>query len=123
LSLDYYKKSLDCILQKTHETTSVLVFCEENDFIVVEQNINQLKQIYTKIEFIFVSFEIPDWEQMLLMSLCDHNIIANSSFSWWGAYFNSAEKKVVCYPQLWFGPLLQHNDTCDMFPPEWTQIT
>ena len=50
-----------------------------------------------------VDDNIPDWKQMLIMANCDANIIANSTFSWWGAYFNKNPKKIVCYPNVWFG--------------------
>ena len=65
---------------------------------------------------------MSDWEEMLAMSLCNHNIIANSTFSWWGAYFNSNEDKIVCYPSVWFGPELKNNNTVDLFPEEWKCI-
>jgi len=55
---------------------------------------------------------------MLLMSVCDHTIIANSTFSWWGAYFNQNPGKMVCYPDTWFGPALKH-DTRDLCPTDW----
>jgi hypothetical protein len=55
------------------------------------------------------------------MSCCHHNIIANSSFSWWGAYFNSYIDKMVFYPSKWFGDTIK-NDTRDLCPPEWIKI-
>ena len=59
---------------------------------------------------------------MLLMSCCDANIIANSSFSWWGAYFNNKQKKVICYPNIWFGRAQGKNDISDLIPSTWKKI-
>jgi hypothetical protein len=53
---------------------------------------------------------------MQLMSICDHNIIANSTFSWWGAWLNQNNKKIVIAPNKWIG---YESDTCDLIPPTW----
>jgi hypothetical protein len=50
-----------------------------------------------------------------------HNIIANSSFSWWGAWLNTNPDKVVIAPKQWFGPALSHYDMFDICPESWEQ--
>ena len=55
------------------------------------------------------------------MSCCTHNIIANSTFSWWSGYLNENKEKIICYPNTWFGPELT-KDTRDLFPNEWVKI-
>jgi hypothetical protein len=53
--------------------------------------------------------------------MSSNNIIANSTFSWWGAYLNNNPEKIVCYPDQWFGPRAGH-DTSDLFPKDWIKI-
>ncbi len=122
LKSDYYYKSLLHIQSKVpHVHYCIMYFCEDVDVEDVHSVISQLSKQFPKYTFIRGENKLEDWEQMLLMSCCHHNIIANSSFSWWGAYFNQTEDKIVCYPSVWFGPSLNHN-TKDLCPPEWTKI-
>jgi hypothetical protein len=119
----YYQNALTYIVENAKDTkyNRVLFFCEEDDLSDVTITINKLKEYFKQITFERGSSELKDWEQMLLMSCCKYNIIANSSFSWWGAYLNTNIDKVVCYPSLWFGPSMSHN-TSDLFPDEWVKI-
>ncbi len=60
------------------------------------------------------------WEDMFLMARCRHNIIANSSYSWWGAWLNLAEDKRVIAPARWFTPdKLAACNTLDLYPDDW----
>ena len=138
LSREYYVNALNTILNNSNSNNTenknipypeikVLFFCESEDNDAVLKTIDFLKDIFKNILFIKVDDTISDWKQLLMMSCCNYNIIANSSFSWWGAYMNSARNKIVCYPDKWFGPKITNTipneiHVRDMYPPEWIRI-
>ena len=64
----------------------------------------------------------PDYIELYMMSLCDHNIIANSSFSWWGAWLNENPNKKVIAPKKWFGPAYGDINDNDLVPETWTRL-
>ena len=119
---DYYERALNCISSSTqHREFNILYFCEDSDIDDVLSIINKLVDKFPIYNFKRGLNSLEDWQQMLLMSCCHHNIIANSSFSWWSAYFNSNKDKIVCYPSVWFGNAA-NNDTRDLCPSDWTKI-
>ena len=145
LPLDYYRKALQHIMSNvpssdlydtaaTNATNdaanhdpvkiNVLIFNQACDNTAVLEHMRELKAdpaFAKRCRFYKVPDMFEDWKQLLLMSVCDHNIIANSTFSWWGAYFNQNPGKMVCYPSTWFGPALKH-DTRDLFPAGWVKM-
>ena len=119
---EYYERSLQYLqTQNPTKTFNVLFFCEDVDYDEVAVIINKLTVKFPSYNFARASNTLSDWEQMLLMSCCHHNIIANSSFSWWGAYFNAFTDKRVYYPSAWFGPAAR-NDTRDLCPGDWIKV-
>jgi len=127
LPLEYYKRALNHIITRAASTEkiNVLIFNQACDNAVIVDHMQQLRAVpafartcrFHKVQDMF-----DDWKQMLLMSVCDNNIIANSTFSWWGAYLNQNPEKIVCYPSTWFGPALKNHDTRDLFPADWVRI-
>ena len=63
-----------------------------------------------------------DLVDMAIMSMCDHNIIANSSFSWWAAWLNKNPDKQVVAPNKWFGKAYKNHDFKDLLPETWTRL-
>jgi len=129
LEIEYYKESLKTILQNEakeekaferkafeRKASHVVYFCEEHDLEDVLQIVLQLETEFPEYVFVRADPRIDDWQQMLMMSCCRHNIIANSTFSWWGAYLNSGKNKIVCYPGQWFS---KKNDIDDLIPESW----
>jgi len=119
----YYENAITHIklTTKSEIKYNLLYFCEDVDIDEVTEKINKLKVVFSDYTFSRGENTLEDWEQMLFMSCCHHNIIANSSFSWWGAYFNSWNDKIICYPSVWFGEPA-NIDTKDLCPPQWIKI-
>ena len=63
-----------------------------------------------------------DWHDLYVMSMCKHNIICNSSFSWWAAYLNNNKNKVIFAPKKWFGLAYSNMNTSDLIPSAWKII-
>ena len=126
MSYAYYERALEYIMDSREDIKSqfrVLYFCEEEDISEATHKINRLFHYFSggKLDFVRVDHTIPDWKQMFIMAQCNDIIIPNSTFSWWGAYLNKRPDKIVCYPNVWFGPYLQ-NDVSDMCPESWKII-
>lgn len=119
----YYENSLLYINSKLpNKEFNILYFCEDSDIDDVLTIVNKLTLKFPMYKFQRGEKSLEDWQQMLLMSCCHHNIIANSSFSWWSAYLNSWTDKVICYPSVWFGQCAR-NDTKDLCPAHWVKIS
>ena len=70
-----------------------------------------------KIKFIDNNSSENSYEDLRLMLNCDHNIIANSSFSWWGAWLNENPNKIIFAPEYWTSKI--KTSTTDLIPKEW----
>jgi len=109
---DYYQKAIDKIESITSYPT-YFIFSDDIDWC--RQNLKLSK------EPIFIAHNqgANSHFDMHLMSLCKHNIIANSSFSWWGAWLNTNQNKCVIAPEKWFA--IEKN-TSDLLPLNWLRI-
>jgi hypothetical protein len=99
---DYKRLSLiHTLLSKNYYQCAIEHFGEANYLVFSDDKQWIEKNIEVSNRYIINQDEIIE---MYMMSLCDHNIIANSSFSWWGAYLNENPQKQVIAPKNWFGP-------------------
>jgi len=126
---NYYINAFKTLISKGIDIYDydILYFCEaENNKIVNHYNLkinNALKELTGKdLRYKKVSDDIKDWEQLLIMTSAKHYIIANSTFSWFGAYLSSSKESVICYPTTWFGPRYDGTITDDLFPDSWIKI-
>jgi hypothetical protein len=111
-SMEYYYKAVNIMASKV---ANPVFFVFSDDIVWVLQNF--------KIDFPTHYCSQPstaDYIDMQLMSLCQHNIIANSSFSWWSAWLNANSSKFIIAPSKWFND--DSIDTRDLVPASWTQI-
>jgi hypothetical protein len=103
---DYYNKAMSKI--------------PNSKFILLSDDMDWVKNNFKGENIIYSPFT-TELEDLSLMVNCQNNIISNSTFSWWGAYLNPNQNKVVIGPKKWFGPI-GHKDTQDVLPESWIKI-
>lgn len=107
--IDYYEKAMS-------------YFPEDTLFVVFSPQMKWCKDNFSRMgkNIRFIESE-THYHDLYLMSLCKHNIIANSTFSWWAAYLNKNPSKKVIAPMRWFSPSY-NQDTKDLIPSEWMLV-
>lgn len=109
-SLEYYEDAIKYIVKKV-ENPTFYIFSDDIEW--VKENLKMEHPVKYVSDGI-----LKDYEELMLMSYCKHNIIANSSFSWWGAWLNSNPGKIVIAPKQWF--VDTSVGTSDIIPETWT---
>lgn len=107
--IEYYKKAVEII-------------GDEKTFVIFSDDINWCRENLNFINNKFFISNNKDYEDLYLMSLCNDNIITNSTFSWWGAWLNNNLNKKVIAPEMWFGVSNSHLDTSDLYCDKWIKI-
>lgn len=111
--LDYYDKALS-YLNGVYKDLKVFIFSDDMDWAKANLKLTN--------ECVYVDFNTGENSvfDMYLMSQCKHNIIANSSFSWWGAWLNQNAEKIVIAPVKWFAD--KNLNTKDLIPNSWLKM-
>jgi hypothetical protein len=112
-SHDYYQTAIRIIEKKIKEPH---FFMFSDDPAWVRENID----VRHPMTIVDLNGPDKDYEDMRLMSLCQYHIIANSSFSWWGAWLSDNPEKIVITPKKWFND--PQIDTIDLIPESWIRL-
>lgn len=107
---DYYDRAIDLIKSRTNNPK----------FFIFSDDIQWCRENFSALGNTTFISGYKDYEDMTLMSHCKHNIIANSSFSWWAAWLNSNPGKIVIAPQKWFND--ERINSKDLVPESWTRL-
>lgn len=113
LSLDYYNSALEMMTQKANNP---VIYVFSDDIPWVQDNLK------TELPLRFMNHNDSDhdYKDLLLMRACKHHIIANSSFSWWGAWLSEYAGKIVIAPRQWFSPaVMKRRGRIDIIPQDW----
>ncbi len=119
--MSYYKNAVNKMKNKLgndYKNYSYLIFSDDINWCKKQSFLNQLPNV-SFVEKVVV--EPREVFELYLMSMCEHNIIANSSYSWWGAYLNENPNKIVIAPKKWFNPR-HHTSWNDVYCREWIVV-
>jgi hypothetical protein len=113
-NISYYKNAMQYITDKLQKQPVFYIFSDDIPWAMAN-----LKNDH-KMIFVNHNNDIQNYEDLRLMSYCKHNIIANSSFSWWGAWLNKNPNKIVVAPQKWYADHDTKNP--DILPSNWVKL-
>jgi len=114
-SLSYYHSCVDYIVQSI-KNPHFFVFSDDPEW--TRENLNMLHPT----RFLSTNNAEKDYEDIRLMSKCKYHIIANSTFSWWGAWLSNYPEKIVIAPKRWYGIEELNNQTYDLIPDTWIRL-
>jgi len=117
-TLDYYSRATQELIQ---QFPNARLYIFSDDINWVQSNMPIFKNATLISDMKTISGEnLRPSQELFLMSQCDHHIIANSSFSWWGAYLNASSSKVVIAPNIWNRSKFFHQN--DIIPEAWMRL-
>lgn len=117
VTMEYLTKAIHYFVELGY--TDFKVFSD--DIPWCKQNLNNQNPAFKDLLFLF-STGNNELQDLHGMSTYEHQIISNSSFSWWGAYLGQNENKIVIAPKVWFGPGNSHLDSSDIIPETWLRF-
>jgi len=117
---DYLNRSQAHPIQTMEYYKSAMGHFPGYKFAIFSDDIAWCKENFIGDNFMFIDGE-EDYIDLYLMSMCEHNIIANSSFSWWGAYLNTNKTKKIIAPKKWFG-VTKSITTVNIISKNWISI-
>jgi hypothetical protein len=116
-SLEYYKEAIQRINSLTSSKNTFFLFSDDLEWVN-----KHFKGLISDYVLVNNKQKIHDSEEMILMSLCNHNIIANSSFSWWGGWLNQTEDKIIISPKEWIMDRQKNIQAIKIIPDNWIKI-
>jgi len=117
---DYLRLSHHHVVLNKQYYEQAFEYFKNHEFVITSDDKQWARETFGK-QNIYISDFDDEEKDFWLLSSCQNNIIANSTFSWWAAYLNKNKEKIVCCPEKWFTKEA-NCDTKDLIPENWIKI-
>ena len=111
---DYYARALACVEQRAGPSLQIFVFSDDPDWA------EGMFRDDPRVRVMRHNDTLTNYEDLRLMSACRHHVLANSTFSWWGAWLDGRSDSTVIAPQRWFRD--ERMDARDLVPQRWIRL-
>ena len=115
---DFYNTNLEDYYEKAFKLFSDKKYI----FLLFSDDVNYLNENFNNKKNFKICDSGNQFVELAMMSICDHNIIANSSFSWWAAWLNQNKNKKVVAPAVWFNDSYKDKESKDIYCDGWIKL-